>query len=813
MNDVLLNWLGEIPKISIATTFGVPWKRGELKRDELLSLLDDQGNVIPSQQRITAYWNDGSVKWTAHSAYIENITNQYKLIKGAAKQYENLASDTNDMILIDTGVIKCQLPKQSFDSIIINQTHIKLICTTGTAKYNGVIERAYIEQNGSAHCVITLEGNHKSGLHEWLPFKLRLYFHKNSLSVRMVHTFMFNGDANKDFITGIGVVFEVASPKKELFNRHIRLSGDKGFFIDSPKSIATRRTKGKYVDILKKQLNGEVVSINEFDTDFLHAFDDNAIWNDFRLVQNSSNSYFIYKRTQPECCYLKAYEGRRSNGFVYFDGIGVGMRDFWKKYPRALEINNASKEKSEIAAWFWKGEAMDMRHYDTVTHVASAYEGAEELRSTPYGIANTNELTLWCLDKTPTNDMLKNLENQSTDPAMLICEPEYYQHAQAFGNWSLVGIPGFEGTQEAGIQFIKEQIEQNRWYGFWNYGDIMRFYDPTRHMWKYDLGGCAWNNSEIVPNMWLWYSFLRSGRHDIFRLAESFTRHASEVDQYHFGDYKGLGSRHNVVHWGCGCKEARVSMAGLHRFYYYLTGDDRTGEILDEVADADFSLLNIDPLREIVPKDQYPTHARSSPDWAAFTSNWMTKWERYEDQKYKEKIQIGINCLKNMPYRLCSGPLFGYDPNTSMLYYMGDENRSFHMVNCFGALPVWLELSIMLEDEEWKEMLADYGEFYLLPLEEKQARRKDIVNNRLYGLQDSVLVASAFAAWFMKDKILAQKVRNMLSKYPDFEENYVNILDIPSPVKEFNIFDSGIGFSLLNTIIGDFYLSKLTRKS
>lgn len=38
---------------------------------------------------------------------------------------------------------------------------------------------------------------------------------------------------------------------------------------------------------------------------------------------------------------------------------------------------------------------------------------------------------------------------------------------------------------------------------------------------------------------------------------------------------------------GCSCKEARIAMAGHHRFYYYLTGDLRMGDVFDDVKDGD----------------------------------------------------------------------------------------------------------------------------------------------------------------------------------------------------------------------------------
>jgi hypothetical protein len=32
---------------------------------------------------------------------------------------------------------------------------------------------------------------------------------------------------------------------------------------------------------------------------------------------------------------------------------------------------------------------------------------------------------------------------------------------------------------------------------FLDYGDFMHTYDPDRHTWRYDVGGYAWDNSEL----------------------------------------------------------------------------------------------------------------------------------------------------------------------------------------------------------------------------------------------------------------------------------------------------------------------------
>ena len=238
----------------------------------------------------------------------------------------------------------------------------------------------------------------------------------------------------------------------------------------------------------------------------------------------------------------------------------------------------------------------------------------------------------------------------------------------------------------------------------------MHTYDAARHCWKYDMGGYAWDNTELVPTLWLWLYFLRTGREDVFSMAEALTRHTSEVDVYHFGPLKGMGSRHNVRHWGCPCKEARIAMTGHHRVYYYLTGDYRLGDIFDEMKDVQETFLKKDPLEEFYDRADmvYPTHARSGPDWSSLCANWMTRWERHRDEEYRRKIETGIEDIARMPLRLISGPDMEFDPATSHLRYIGERTSGgTHLQICMGAPQIWLELSELLKDEKFKEMLAE----------------------------------------------------------------------------------------------------------
>ena len=114
-----------------------------------------------------------------------------------------------------------------------------------------------------------------------------------------------------------------------------------------------------------------------------------------------------------------------------------------------------------------------------------------------------------------------------------------------------------------------------------------------------------------------------------------------------------LGSRHNVRHWGCPCKE----------------------DIFDELKDNERTFLNRDPLGDFYDKEEmvYPSHARSGPDWSSLCANWLTEWERKNDSVYRDKIIVGMNDIRKAPLRLVSGPDFEFDPESVHLCYIGER--------------------------------------------------------------------------------------------------------------------------------------------
>ncbi len=148
--------------------------------------------------------------------------------------------------------------------------------------------------------------------------------------------------------------------------------------------------------------------------------------------------------------------------------------------------------------------------------------------------------------------------------------------------------------------------------------------------------------------------------------------------------------------------------------YYYLTTDERAGDIMREVLTVDYKVVEVDPMRIAQPiteaEKKYPTRVRFGPDWLAFVSNWMTEWERTGDTKWRDKILAGVESLSRMPFGVRTGKnlLYGYDPATSKLYQLSDEAGQYNLVTNMGGAEVIFELDLMLNDERWRKLWLQY---------------------------------------------------------------------------------------------------------
>lgn len=797
------------------TTWGCMWKKGNCKTNTGYLLKNEAGKYVPMQSRITAYWPDGSVKWTAHTADCGELGNQIEVLPALSDREIEIAKsvETGRVIIsgkeerstVDAGRVRleigadrnCLFDELWYDgNIVLKHARPVLmlqepVIVDGNParmekEYQPEIQNWTVEEHGDLLLVLKFEGIHSFGQDTKIPFIIRLKVGLDSNHVDVVHTFLYDGDEEKDYLKGIGVRFDVPVTG-ELYNRHVKFEGDYGCFHESSAELLSWRPRVPE-HIYHAQMKGERLTLKGEEKEIVNkVMEAMPFWSEYDLCQDSSSHYAIKKKVYDgNCCYLDCLSGMRTKGAAAFGSeqgsVVFAIRDFWEKYPSGYTFKNIDREEAEATVWLWspKAEPMDFRHYANRGYNQVYYEGYDHKGATPYGIACTSEFSFtFSKDMIPADEELLSFSKAVNRPAQYVGTPEFYHEMKAFGYWSLPGNDTpmenwIEEQLEKAVEFYKMEVEQRNWYGMFNYGDFMHTYDKERHQWRYDMGGYAWDNTELVPTLWLWLMFMRTGRDDVFTLAEKLSRHASEVDVYHIGKYKGLGSRHNVRHWGCPCKEARIAMAAHHRFYYYMTGDHRMEDIFDELKDNEMTFLNKDPLEAFYDKDKmvYPAHARSGPDWSSLCANWMTRWEQFNDRKYKKKIEVGISDIKKAPLKLVSGPDFEFDPVTTHLRYIGERAAGgTHLQICMGAPQVWMEMADLLEDEEWTRMLADYGRFYYISRDLQLEESKGIIGEREFSLPFMAAAMGAFGAWYLKDEDLAKTTWTILLNAMIHDEN------------------------------------------
>ncbi|MFG2363105.1 Tat pathway signal sequence domain protein [Streptomyces mirabilis] len=774
-DPVTLDWLedgalGAAP----GSTVGVPWPKGAYQQDQTFALTDASGKDVPVQSWPIAYWPDGSLKWTAHA--VSSGSGKLTLAAGApaAPDKSVTVDKSGGTIDISTGVITAKIGKSGstlVKSVKRGSTEIakdgRLVLIRqpeiedddqGAEKYErfeSVIAEVTVEQEGPVRAVVRIDGKHRKGSRSWLPFSIRLYFYAGADSFRMVHTITFDGKqepgkTSGDFIRGLGVRFNVPM-RDAAYDRHIRIGGDgSGLLREAVQGITgLRRDPGAAVQAA--QFAGEKLpDPSTWDQRVTTRLQYIPEWGDYTLSQLSADGFTLRKRTKKGHGWIGAGGGHRASGFGYVGGasggLSFGLRDFWEKYPAQLDIRDAATDEAEVTLWLWSPEAqpMDLRFYhdgmgqDTYAEQLEGlnitYEDYEPEFGTPYGIARTSELLFWANESTPTPETLAEQVAAVRVLPQLAAPPKQLIKAKVFGG--LFSEPDRSTAAKAKIEdhldflftYYKDQVEMRRWYGFWDYGDFMHSYDTVRHQWRYDVGGYAWDNSELSPDIWLWMAYLRSGRSDIFRFAEALTRHTGEVDVYHLGQWAGLGTRHGVQHYADSAKQQRIANTTYRRYYYYLTADERVGDLMHANVDSDETFLVLDPIRKIRTEPYTPDrHALSigfGTDWSGLVSAWLTEWERKGPkwEKAKARVLSTMETIAAQPNGFVQGSGL-YDLDTGRFAIASAPVVSVsHLSAVFGLNELCAELIDLVDVPKFKEVYLDYCRYFNATKTEQAAR-------------------------------------------------------------------------------------------
>jgi len=791
-----VHWIdGAAPAQHAGQTFGVAWPRGALKRGTQLGLRTGTGETVPSQSWITAHWPDGSIKWSAHALPANVAPAALTVVRGheAAPSLPVRVTETPDAITIESEPVRWEIGR-SGEALIRGAAHdgkrvlgpVTLLGSYRTdpssaeaMAFTGQIETVTIEQRGPVRAVVRIDGMHAAGARRWLPFTVRVYAYAGTAALRVVHSVVYDGDARHDFLASLGL--RAAVPMRgALHDRHVRLATDGQMFAEGIRPLTgLRRDPGRA--FREAQVAGRAVPpLEQMAVAVRSALERIPAWGDFHLEQPGANGFAIAKRTAAGQAWIDATQGHRAPGLAYIGsaegGAAVGVRYFWQRHPTALHIEDAASDTATLTAWLWSPQApaMDLRPYRGTMGMESyaaqnegldiTYEDYEPGWDNATGIARTSELMLWALPATPETGMLAQMAAMQAEPPQLMVAPEHLHAAAIFGDWGLPdrSTPNrtiIENQLANLIDFYVGEVDRRSWYGFWNHGDIMHTYDSDRHRWRYDIGGFAWDNSELSPDLWLWYQVLRTGDAKTWRFAEAMTRHTGEVDVYHLGRFKGLGTRHGVQHWSDSSKQPRISNASYRRIFYYLTADERVGDLLRDLLISDQTLEHVEIGRKVPGAKKAPLPPGTiemtfGTTWCPLAAAWLTEWERTGDIRWRDRILAGLDSIARLPHRWMTGSA-PFDLATGRFIDQGGGIGLSHLNAVFGAVEVSSELIRLLGVPDYRAAWLEYCRWYNAPKAEFIAKFGPPFGAR--NLRESHSRLTAYAAVGEKDPALARR--------------------------------------------------------
>ncbi|TCU52874.1 hypothetical protein EDF58_11316 [Novosphingobium sp. PhB57] len=845
-----LHWLdGAAPAWDGGQSFGMPWPRGAVRHVDRLAA--HAGNIaLPIQSWPLAYWPDGSVKWSGHAlAAGKHAPNQVTIAAGqpatpAAAPADCVTVDQRaEAIEVNVGLTRWRVPRQGSAVIASAERGGRVLLrdvllvaraqdaasaeeadTLSQRRFTSRIESVTVEQSGPVRAVLKIDGTHAGAARSWLPFSLRLYFTSGSDAVRIVHSFIWDGHSAHDFLSGLGVQATVPM-RGDLHDRHVRLATEASFFSEAVRPLTgLRRDPGEA--FRQAQIDGLAVpDMANVPEKFAPLLDSIPAWGDFRLFQGTSEGFVVTKRTAKGRASIQSIEGHRARGLGYVGspqgGAAIGMADFWKRHPVQLDIVGASGDEAQLTAWLWAPDApaMDMRSYRDVLGMTDypaqnrgldvTYEDYEPGWDSAQGIARTNELWLWALPATPDATELESYAAHVARPPRLQASPAQIRAAGVFGDWALPIARGpaaeaVERQNDLLLGHYQGEIERRHWYGFWNHGDVMHTYDADRHQWRYDIGGYAWDNSELSTDLWLWYSYLRTGRADLFRMAEAMTRHTGEVDVYHAGPWAGLGTRHGVQHWSDSSKQPRVSNAAYRRIYYYLTGDERVGDLMRALVHSDRALQKVDIGRKVADRalESLPpggiaavTKPQGLPEgviqlqfgtsWGSLVAAWFTEWERTGDGRWRDRIVAGMDSIASLPRQWWAGGA-NFDLASGRFVSGGDQISVSHLNAVFGVVEIMAEVLPLIDAPRYRAVWVDYCAWYNAPAADWQRRFGE--PPRGHNLRQAHSRLTAYAAHALGDAALAERA------WREFHEG-----EFPDTVRERRVGEGQVEIDGLST--------------
>ncbi len=361
-----------------------------------------------------------------------------------------------------------------------------------------------------------------------------------------------------------------------------------------------------YAQIINREDEPEVY-LKRWSLDLDQAASGGRVWIDAAQTAAAAAGDVLYQHREDTLTWTGA-DGRRerqagaSPGYVRLDGLAVGTRWFWQRFPQAIRFSDHGVRFDFIPQAF-DDRDLPTRWAERMRQTTDRYPvggvgypqspGKMGLCRLARGQAFSQEI-LFVLDGKRTEATDADVFAALAAPLRGVASPRYTADTGVFGEFLPADsdrYPEYERGVEQTYQQILAQRKKRREYGFMSFGDCT-------FEWGYGPSYTYWSNEEYDHHHGYAIQYLRSGDPRWWELCEPAARHYRDVVVIHHAPPDSLqqgGPRHHnatslwmaqdpeqywIADHACAGASAGHSWVEGMIDYWLLTGDPWAEEVI-----------------------------------------------------------------------------------------------------------------------------------------------------------------------------------------------------------------------------------------
>ena len=680
-------------------TMGIPFSQGSLQSPDFVRLLDKDGNEIPSQTTLVSTWEpiDYSVKWlwifffsTGDQDYTLEYGSEVRKgpIQGVKIKVKN-AQRTGQTSYVENGNIRFSISKRGGgfiddilydiddngfdegDTIAVSSSSrgsfLDILDDLGIDSSKAQIHHTFREKgSGPLHTIYRMEGTYTYNREDNRPspFTIRLHLYAGKTYIKVLHTFTYTGIPDKHIPRG-GQHANVALTADVLLKED-RETLDSGWMQPNDRISAIG------ID-LKYKLDDNIQFKSELHNGTWNSPGSSDVHNENLSANNRASLFQTGPKPDrippvPNSTMDERIDGFKAHltkgnkviqkkekavGWVDISdqkwGIGIGIKNFMKEYPKEIVIDQNGQE---AIAYIWSPNAGPLS-----LARSSLRRDQGMIANMAEGITKTTELVIYFHESGVSDNDLQEVMHSFLDPPVPHAAAEVYAKSKVYGQFAPKSSSNasFERALDYKFDWQLYNADWEPWYGMLDYGDQMNYF--FRDDWF------RWENNEPSIDFMYWLQYMRTGESKYYHAAEAMSRHTMDVDNIHwptdekyYGDtnesidywrweakestaspYLGVGRRHANQHWSA-ILSAHVWLQGWLASYY-LTGYHRGLDIAKLTADSYIRRL-------------WGGHGLTGRRLYLSLWNLVEAWDATKDERYlnelKDRIDMTLD-LQNGP--------------------------------------------------------------------------------------------------------------------------------------------------------------------